>query len=779
MIPPKTKRFKSGERQQQQRRPMGLQDFVRVRESEPMDSTRSIAGGESIAASRRSVASRRSLMSHATKRSTYSTHIVCAISENLARETCVASLDASAPTTLQVTKQGNGQTYAETIAYLELLGPHEVLLNEGRRNSQLARKIQELFWYDNADDDNKTHKHDKNKNSNSRNGAAPVNSAVVVNFISRACFDQTKGAVLLERVAREETYDASILDEYILLSAAQAVLHYTEQHLGATFSKKCLHLMVNSGGTNKMVIDRATLLPLELLTNAKSGKTKSSLFDTINYTHTSVGNRLLRINLMSPPTRRDTITARLDLVDAFLQDSDFFYLVLEHLRRLPCLDKMLTSVALAPQSRSKMESTGGVVEVTKKAARKGIVGLISIKTTLAMLPAFARALEDRLEELEREQGRQYQHGQSQGKDDVSTLKSNLLIGLGGGSRSEAPDLQHNHLLRAIVIIMKSSALTEIYDAIAATIRGSTTSENRNKQHEKNQEECFALNSPDNSLMDVVRKAYLVNVDEVYIHADEYSSKHGFHVAVRHSSARGYFYSVPDGTSLPAEFIQPTRSGRCITFTTIELMSLNNRINDNVQDLLIMTDCKIQEVLDLARSKYDALAALSDAIALLDMCHSFADCVVQKSSRPWSRPTLTSVEDDNDPEKNSLVIQQGRYVVEVPNSLTSGGDGSNNFVANNTYISHEKNFTVITGINGSGACFLNGCVCIHAFIVLSHDANTCFLATDQKNNRKEHVLEADCNHHHPSPLWFLRPGRRCLHYGKSLLISIFFSAIIYM
>lgn len=52
-------------------------------------------------------------------------HVVCAVSENLARETCVASMDAGAPTTLHVTKQGNGQTYAETMAYLQVLKPDE------------------------------------------------------------------------------------------------------------------------------------------------------------------------------------------------------------------------------------------------------------------------------------------------------------------------------------------------------------------------------------------------------------------------------------------------------------------------------------------------------------------------------------------------------------------------------------------------------------------------------------------------------------------------------
>ena len=113
----------------------------------------------------------------------------------------------------------------------------------------------------------------------------------------------------------------------------------------------------------------------------------------------------------------------------------------------------------------------------------------------------------------------------------------------------------------------------------------------------------------------------------------------------------------------------------------------------------MTDEKIQETLSVARSHYDALASLSDAIALLDMCHSFADCVAQKSNRPWSRPILTA-EDDDVGDSNSLVIRNGRYVVEVPNALSSR-DGSNDYTANDTYTTSQKHFTIISGINGSG------------------------------------------------------------------------------
>jgi DNA mismatch repair ATPase MutS len=463
------------------------------------------------------------------QRATFTAHVVCAISENLAKETCVASLDAGAPVALQVTKQGNGQTYAETLAYLELLSPDEVLLNEGRRNSQLARKVLELYSIPLESSETTE---GFVVDSNHQSGAGTPTT--VVKFISRACFDQTKGEEMLTRVAREDTYDAAVMCEYILLSSAHAVLNYTQQNLGASFSRKSVQLMVNSGGSNKMVIDRSTLLQLELLANAKSGKTKGSLISTIDHTQTSVGSRLLRTSLMSPSTRVDTINSRLDLVDAFLADEEFLLAVGEQLRNLPCLDKMLSNVALVPRKTTKKEVSrrDGGTDFTKRIARKGISALLGIKTALSALPGFVTVLEGRLNEIEshhrNEVGQNHQH---QLQDEASTLKSSLLLGLGGGPPTFS-ELLNNQLLRAIILAMRNPALTTLLDEVAATVSSSTTSTNRNAQSLRH-EECFALKVTDPMcMMKLVRDAFTTNVNEIYQRADEYAETHGFYVSVR-------------------------------------------------------------------------------------------------------------------------------------------------------------------------------------------------------------------------------------------------------
>lgn len=552
-----------------------------------------------------------------------SSHIVCAISENLARETCVSTLDASRPTTLQITKQGNGQTYAETLALLKMIEPHEVLLNEGRKNSLLACKVLGLFGLDkeNASAQNVPFG-EKRKKKNKHKGddtATLLQEQTVVKFLPRSYFDQTKGADTLRKLSRQDTYNATLVEEYILLSSSYAVLQYAQLCLGAGLSRHSLSLDVNGGGSHRMNMDRATMTNLELLVNAKTGKTAHSLVGSIDCTKTSVGGKLLRTNLMAPPTRLDTIHARLDLVDAFLDDEEFFYVVMEHLEDLPDVDKMLSCVALVPRRKSNNGALFGNNEgrgVTSRQASRGISALVCIKSTLSVIPSFAHVLEVQLKEMyEREdtsagvRGESAHNGQStaastdqsrprSSNDDESTTVvgsersdtadslsddstltkcSSLDIGLGTNAsssnhqfnRSSVKQTRHQ-LLQAILIAMKQPALTRVLDAVTGIFTESTTYSKNS--HAMRHQECFALKPNTDGMMDILRKAFLANVDDIYRLADEYAEAYDISVQVKETAARGYYLSVSAdlGLDLPQIFIQPVKNGRFIHCTTEEV-----------------------------------------------------------------------------------------------------------------------------------------------------------------------------------------------------------------
>jgi DNA mismatch repair ATPase MutS len=789
-------------------------------------------------------------------------HVVCAVSENLARETCLTCIDACLPTELHVTKQGNGNTYGETLAALEWIKPDEILLNEGRQHSQLIQKIMALYktTEDDAeseeDDHNavsayasfrgrggtaKTRRTQKRKNNRRRNvkgggarilpGATP-STTTVVKLVPRHYFDQTKGGELVQTICRADQQHIPlsplVMEEYILLASAHAAIHYSSMCLGVTFAPKSVLLHINNphhtAGNNhnsngdtfqyhRMSIDRNTLLQMELLSNARTGSSKHSLIGTIDCCKTTVGSRLLRRTLMAPPNRASTIEARLDLVQSLLGDEDFFYSVMEHLEALPELDRMMSHMALVPKlpMNTKSGKQNGTSKratvVTAKMASRGISALVCIKTTLSVIPTFAEGLERKIKLMEEDNSRERgagdddDDGGSQRRrrrrkpnndksmlgdeevqetnalpsgegevnddddddatyvvDDDGTVTTGFFTSMGEltvvpspsskrrASRSNDGDRHNNDsgtspkssndscanppparslLLRAILHNMRQPALTEILDCIEEIFTESTTY-SRNA-HAMRHQECFALKPNTDGMMDILRKAFLANIDDIFRLADEYSQQYdGMTVAVRETSTRGYYLSIPESyiSELPPIFIQPVKNGRFIQCTTEEVHSLNARAQENVQDLLLITHGKIQEVMDEARARFDSLASLCDAIALLDMIHCFADNVAS-SRLPWCRPVMTdSIVSDDDhhhhppsrlgPQQNQhtaysggLAIRNGRYAINVmaaaglSSSSSSVMGGSGEFVPNDSFAAPYQNFTVITGINGSG------------------------------------------------------------------------------
>ncbi|MCX6560457.1 MAG: DNA mismatch repair protein MutS [Candidatus Aminicenantes bacterium] len=70
--------------------------------------------------------------------------------------------------------------------------------------------------------------------------------------------------------------------------------------------------------SDRLILDAATIRNLELVRNARDGRSEDSLLDVIDLTVTAMGGRLIRDWLLRPLTERAGIEARLDAVEAFL-----------------------------------------------------------------------------------------------------------------------------------------------------------------------------------------------------------------------------------------------------------------------------------------------------------------------------------------------------------------------------------------------------------------------------------------------------------------------------
>ncbi|ELZ51807.1 DNA mismatch repair protein MutS [Halorubrum coriense DSM 10284] len=167
-----------------------------------------------------------------------------------------------------------------------------------------------------------------------------------------------------------ETADSIGLDSTLAVRAAGAVLSYVEE-TGAGVLASMTRLTAY-GADDRVDVDATTQRNLEI-TETMRGDADGSLFDTVDHTVTAAGGRLLREWLTRPRRDRETLADRLDAVEA------------------------LASAALA---RDRLrEVLGDAYDLERLAARttSGSAGareLLSIRDTLALLPALADAVDD-------------------------------------------------------------------------------------------------------------------------------------------------------------------------------------------------------------------------------------------------------------------------------------------------------------------------------------------------------------------------------------------------
>lgn len=74
-----------------------------------------------------------------------------------------------------------------------------------------------------------------------------------------------------------------------------------------------------------MMIDISAIQSLEIMQNLRNSKSKDSLFGLLNHTCTPMGSRMLRSNMLQPPTRPDLfITPRYDALDELTTNEEMF-----------------------------------------------------------------------------------------------------------------------------------------------------------------------------------------------------------------------------------------------------------------------------------------------------------------------------------------------------------------------------------------------------------------------------------------------------------------------
>ena len=123
-----------------------------------------------------------------------------------------------------------------------------------------------------------------------------------------------------------------------------------------------------------MILDRATIRNLELVSNAYSGGIENSLFSVLNRTNTRMGTRLLYSWILNPLINKKEIDERLHVVEKFFENENVLNEVREKLDGINDIERIVGKIGLnrvnARDIKALEESLLNSIEILELAEKK-------------------------------------------------------------------------------------------------------------------------------------------------------------------------------------------------------------------------------------------------------------------------------------------------------------------------------------------------------------------------------------------------------------------------
>ncbi|NXN91341.1 MSH4 protein, partial [Rhinopomastus cyanomelas] len=451
---------------------------------------------------------------------------------------------------------------------------------------------------------------------------------VTFTTVQRKYFNETKGLEYIEQLCASEfsTISIEVQSKYYCLAAAAALLKYVEFIQNSVYAPKSLKMRFQ-GSEKTAMIDTSSVQNLELVINNRDSRHSHTLFGVLNYTKTPGGSRRLRSNILEPLVDVETINTRLDCVQEFLQDEKLFFGLQAVISKFLDTEQLLSVLVQIPK------------QDTNKTAESKITNLIYLKHTLEL---------------------------------VEPLKAAL--------RS-----CNTPLLKAYYHSLEDTRFRIILEKIATVINDDTryTKGCLSMRTQK----CYAVKPNINEFLDIARRTYTEIVDDIAGMITQLAEKYNLPMKTSFSSARGFFIqmsadcsTLPNG-QLPSEFTKITKMKNTYSFTSPDLIKMNERCQESLGEIYHMTYLIVCKLLNEIYEHIHCLYKLADIVSMLDMVLSFAHACTLSD---YVRPEFT----------DTLAIKQGwhpileKIAVEKP-------------VSNNTYLTEGNNFAIITGPNMSG------------------------------------------------------------------------------
>ncbi|KAM6397037.1 mutS protein homolog 4 isoform 5-T5 [Pluvialis apricaria] len=393
---------------------------------------------------------------------------------------------------------------------------------------------------------------------------------VTFTTVQRKYFNETKGLEYIEQLCASEfsTVFMEVQSKYYCLAAAAALLKYVEFIQNSVYAPKSLKVRFQ-GSEKTAMIDSSSAQNLELVINNRDSRNGHTLFGVLNYTKTPGGSRRLRSNILEPLVDAETINTRLDCVQELLQDEELFFGLQAVISKFLDTEQLLSVLVQIPK------------QDTVKTAESKITNLIYLKHTLELVEPLKAALRS---------------------CNTPLLKAYY---------SSLEDTRFGIILEKITTVINDDTR---YTKGCLSMRT---------------QKCYAVKPNINEFLDIARRTYTEIVDDIAGMITQLAEKYNLPMKTSFSSARGFFIqmnvdcsTLPNG-QLPSEFTKITKMKNTYSFTSADLIKMNERCQESLREIYHMTYLIVCKLLNEIYEHIHCLYKLSDIVSMLDMLLSFA------------------------------------------------------------------------------------------------------------------------------------------------------------
>lgn len=320
-----------------------------------------------------------------------------------------------------------------------------------------------------------------------------------------------------------------------------------------------------------MMISLPTIQALELIQNLQNPSSKACLFGLLNQTMTPMGARKLRSNILQPSTQTELVLKpRYAALEELCAKEDMFFEVRKALKQFGDVEKFLTKLIVLP------------TEPSLEASEQAINDVLMIKNFVVSVPTIYESL--------------------------------------AAARCDLLDKIRNHCRPEVTTIILQRIATVINDDVTWV----------NKALDLRNQRVYAVRSGIHGLLDVARTTYKEATDDIHQHIEELNSNLGLAAQLKFENKRKYWLrfrcSDFENGLIPGSLINCVRKKDFLECQTLQMMKLNQRMTDSVDEVIMQSDKVVQQLLDAIRVEIPNLFRICESIALLDMLASFGQIV---------------------------------------------------------------------------------------------------------------------------------------------------------